>query len=281
MRERLLPVLLLGALTCEAQNDVVFPNLWANATEIWPCMDGVYGLIFHESSYEFEMYQPVSEFGLEWGRLLDNGSEVGRIAVDGQRIMFRRIGTSLDHLIPSDTIVELYDFDLAVGDTAYADLEFYPFAVVSQIDTVYLSERPRKRLLISNGDQWIQGIGSIQGLFRPFWTTLGECALPEYYFCADYIDSTQQLYFFCDEMPTGIAVCKEPVLRVFPVPNNGSFVLEGGIPGQKYMIIDGFGRVIDAGRLTSGREHFQLSSFASGFYTMLVGDQRITLTIER
>ncbi|MBL0045204.1 MAG: hypothetical protein IPP33_12680 [Flavobacteriales bacterium] len=47
------------------------------------------------------------------------------------------------------------------------------------------------------------------------------------------------------------------------------------------MIIDGFGRVIDAGRLTSGREHFQLSSFVSGFYTMLVGDQRITLTIER
>lgn len=272
-------------LTCSqgrAQNDIVFPNVWASAIEVWPCMDGVYGLIYHEQNYTFEMFQPIVEDGLEWGSLLVESTEVGRIAVDDQRVMFRRIGSYLSYLVPPDSIVELYDFDLAVGDTAYADVDtFDPYAVVNQIDTVYFNGRPRKRLLISNGDQWIQGIGSNQGLFRPLWTDLGECSVPEYSFCGECIDTAQQFYAFCDDMLTGVAVSDKPTLRAFPVPNNGSFTLEGGTPGDPYKIFDVCGRVVSTGRLTSGRQDFDLSSSTSGFCTLLVDDKRITLAIER
>jgi hypothetical protein len=64
----------------------------------------------------------------------------------------------------------LYDFSLEIGDTAYYDNFLQEYAIV--IDTLAYSEpiisgiHP-KIMQLSNGDEWLRGIGSLRHPFRP------------------------------------------------------------------------------------------------------------------
>jgi len=70
----------------------------------------------------------------------------------------------------------LYDFGLEVGDTFEINLDGNPsIYVVSQIDSILLAGQYRKRMYMSNFDQfnpieWIEGIGSSKGLIVPYHT---------------------------------------------------------------------------------------------------------------
>ena len=64
----------------------------------------------------------------------------------------------------TNTEMLLYRFDLEIGDTVLNKNQ-----VVSQIDTLFLNNKPIKRYTLENDyeNSWIDGIGCISGLFFP------------------------------------------------------------------------------------------------------------------
>lgn len=74
-------------------------------------------------------------------------------------------------IVPEDTIIRtLYDFSLSIGDTLYIKGMNYQYtAEVVSVDSINVNGKFRKRLSIQGYmyDTWIEGIGSIYGLFAP------------------------------------------------------------------------------------------------------------------
>ena len=87
----------------------------------------------------------------------------------------------------------LYDFSLEIGDTAYYDNFLQEYAIV--IDTLAYSEpiisgiHP-KIMQLSNGDEWLRGIGSLRHPFRP----IASQSLINYNLCYS------QIYFSNDSL---------------------------------------------------------------------------------
>ncbi len=71
----------------------------------------------------------------------------------------------------SNNDVLLYDFDVKKGDTIRSTAQsgyFLQLPKVSVVDTIQLYNGDyRKRIKISNGDTWIEGIGSVNGFYYP------------------------------------------------------------------------------------------------------------------
>lgn len=64
----------------------------------------------------------------------------------------------------------LYDFTLNVGDTIHSNAPSGPLSnspVIYQIDTIQLMTGEKRKLFYSNGFNYIEGIGSLNGLFGP------------------------------------------------------------------------------------------------------------------
>jgi len=77
-----------------------------------------------------------------------------------------------DLLFKRDSIL-LYDFNLQIGDTVVTDLDIQTFLIVSQIDTLLIGNKKRKRIKFTMSEScldnmyWIEGIGSTNGLLHP------------------------------------------------------------------------------------------------------------------
>ncbi|MFK7807472.1 MAG: T9SS type A sorting domain-containing protein [Saprospiraceae bacterium] len=76
------------------------------------------------------------------------------------------------YFIPKDSINEivLYDFNLSVGDTFYIDpyhqASTEEFNVVAWVDTIITFDNvPRKRMVMNQGSNWIEGVGAEFGSF--------------------------------------------------------------------------------------------------------------------
>ena len=261
-----------------AQSDRYFPNVSAEFTLAWPCIDPNFGPY---TSWEIHTFlaEPTIEFdGMTWGQL-DPPPPTGLITVDGDRILYH--GLTWFHA-PPDTTVVLYDFGLAEGDTAYWDA-YYGFghAIVQTIDTIEVVGRSRRRFHLNNGDIWLEGIGSLMGLFRPWYVTPLGCDHPAFSYCADYVDEDGVAYSICSEdIPLGQSSQTAAVERIHPNPSNGRFTVTTMSASGSYRVVDTRGSEIRRGLLQGNETVVDLIAAAPGLYVLDVNGQRTKLIIE-
>jgi len=259
-----------------AQIDRYFPNVSAEFALAWPCMDPNSGPWTAWETHTFHA-EPTIEFdGIFWGQL-NPPFPTGLIAVDGDRVLYH--GLTWFHA-PPDTTVVLYDFGLTEGDTAYWD-EYYGFghAIIQTIDTIEVVGRSRKRFHLNNGDTWLEGIGSLMGLLRPWYSTPLGCDAPTYTYCAEYMDEGGVPYTICSDMLLAITMPQEREFQVQPNPSNGMFTLLGGQPGDGFRVLDARGALVFHGRLSGASTMFDMKG-RPGFYIVEVAGRRTKVLVE-
>ncbi|MFZ1332512.1 MAG: T9SS type A sorting domain-containing protein [Flavobacteriales bacterium] len=257
-----------------AQNHRTFPNVSAIFTEDWPCQDATYGPWTMSLYYTYSAEPTVQFQGLDWGEF-GNGGGNEFIAVSGQQVLYRStVGLQ-------DTVIVLYDFSLNVGDTAYYDQYYdFGFAVVQSTDTVDLNGHTRKRLFLSNEDVWVEGIGSLEGIYRPFWTTPLGCVDPVYTFCGNYIDDDQVPYTICTDLLLDIPIPDKQLFSIAPNPTTGEFLILGTLSNEAYQIRDVAGRVVLNGITTEKRTQIEQSHLIAGTYFVVLGQATLKLIVE-
>lgn len=222
------------------------------------------------STYVFQAQPDTMMFGLSWGTL-QPGSEMGKIAVDGAQVLYR--GTD-GQFFPPDTTLILYDFGLSVGDTAYWDAYYsFGYTTVVSIDTLIIVNRECRLFTMDNGDQWLEGIGSLMGLFRPYLDTPFGCSDPVATYCANYMDSVA--YTICSDLVTQIPEHAGARTFVQPNPSNGEFILlaEGGTATEVWSLYDVRGTLVNTFRATGERTFIQLDPRQKGVFLLRNGSR--------
>lgn len=174
--------------------------------------------------------------------------------------------------------VLLYDFNLDINDTF--PIESTCILQVIDIDTVVLNngeQRRRKRLVNKfypeDGDQyWIDGIGSNFGVISHF----GYCYTdyPDGFLC--FYGNNELLF---PESPPSCFITeidKLPVsdqIHIYPNPLQHRLNIED--PGAHYMdysLYNGFGELLDWGKLTGVHTQIECSTIPTGFYVLILTD---------
>lgn len=265
---------LLGAL-CLAQDHMTFPNVDATFRVTSLCADPlnipeVYEQVV-EYTYAFEPVVLVDS--LSWSAF---GPEMGLLAVNGDRIYLRG-----GPILGGDSTIILYDFSLEVGDTAYFDqYSTFDHAIVTLIDQVLVSGHERRRLTLSNGDQWIQGIGSVQDPLRPIQPTPLGCGYDHLEFCGNYLPEGGMPYTLCLDVQVGIAPTSEPSPAEVTRTGSRSFILNGTKSGGVYHVVDATGRQVVAGTFTNGSTSIHLQNAAAGLHLLHCGSGIVKLVVE-
>lgn len=272
------PFLLLSILvggSVFAQNHHTFPNVNATFRVTSLCADPLNMPQFYEQVVEYTYaFEPVLEVdSLSWSAL---EPDMGLIAVDGDRIYLRG-GPFLE----GDSTILLYDLSLGLGDTAYFDqYHLYDHATVTHIDTILVSGFERRRLTLSNGDQWVQGIGSLVDPLRPIYPTPFGCGFSDMEFCGSYLDDEDGPYTICLDMHVGMDRMTVPSITVQRLPGSRSFMLEGTQPGMQYEIFDPSGRNITSGTFNSGYTFVHLRDASSGLHLLRCETGTLKLVVE-
>jgi Secretion system C-terminal sorting domain len=162
-------LMLLWSATCVAQTYVPFPD--SNAT--WNVVDAFkdFGNLTNYRNYKFQMMGDTTIQQQNYHKIYETFSQtryVGGIRETPQKEIFFRADTASQDLL-------LYKFGLNVGDSAriYRLGQWVSIRTLS-IDSVLVGNRFRKRYTMTTPqsiprEQWIEGIGSVKGLFFPLW----------------------------------------------------------------------------------------------------------------
>jgi hypothetical protein len=158
------------------------------------------------------------------------------------------------HNFETETL--LYDFDLAVNDIFSSTINFFGWncefeLVVQQIDsvTLYNGER-RERILFNSGEEWIKGIGSLNG---PIYIAYYNCIFDMYYELSCCHENEELVYMSpgvdkCYVNTVGIEEIKLATFSIFPNPNNGTFQIQSrqqeNLSFQKLSIYNLEGKVV-------------------------------------
>ena len=268
----------LVLLGLSAQNDTIFPNVSAELIFEWPCKEPGTGWYWYTYTHTFQTEPTVLMDGLEWGTL-DPGNPTALITVVGDQVLY--YGVDGSYVPPGSTTV-LYDFGLSVGDAAYWD-DYYTndYVSVVEIDTLEVVGRERRHFTLTNGDRWLEGIGSLMGLFRPFYTVPLGCADPIYSFCADYIDDEGVAYSICSEdLPLGQSMQGVEAAKVHPNPSNDRYTITTTSASGSYRVVDARGSEIRRGLLQGNETVVDLTAATPGLYILEVNGHRTKLIIE-
>ncbi|MEO8588013.1 MAG: T9SS type A sorting domain-containing protein [Flavobacteriales bacterium] len=289
--------LLTGALICLtggaglAQSDTIFPNVggsWDMTTITWDWDGQNMNFEYWPHHMQYTAEPSVEEFGFSWGAVYDGfWAQVGLIAVDSGRVYYRATAlytAGIGGLGYGDTTMRvLYDFDLALGDTAYiqnglTEPPGWP-VIVQDIDTVFMGGFPRRRFELDNGDVWVEGIGSLEGLLRPF-LEIFENGFSLDDFCGQYMTVDGVPYTSCLPLVTGDPEQPRSGLAVHPNPSDGTFVLSGMRPGTTYRVIDARGVVVLSGRTEASATAITMTQAAAGIYLLRIDGSVHRIVIE-
>ncbi len=272
--------LVLSAHTSSAQSDRTFPNNEA----YWLISVGELDPWFNWYTHDHEilyMHNPqIESQGRSWGTVW-RGDPIGLIAVDSGKVFYRStapyVYSDLGFGYFDTTTQVLYNFNLLVGDTAYAEQE--PITVLA-IDTVTLWGQARKHLMLSNEDEWIEGVGSVNGLFRPVAATWGLEAVSYSMvdFCGYYMDADSLPYEMC--LPDGFDEPIRSVITIGPNPCSDEFTIRSTSLDGVFTVCDVRGSLIQQGRITGKETHVTLPSLRSGLYMLRVQNTWMKLVIE-
>lgn len=166
--------------------------------------------------------------------VLYNGDTIATLALDGDKVFIKRTSTpfnpgylGFDPDFGTDYEI-LYDYGLNIGDSVPPNSSWWGNNFIQAIDTVIVQGVQKKRLYLTNGDIWIEGMGSIHHPLHPkmyvFEVVYNLCLAEMEYFGNSPIDSETYIGT-CDCATIGLDELDQinPV-EIFPNPSNQDFV---------------------------------------------------------
>ena len=155
------------SLSSNAQSDTLWPNLSASWTVETFHYDGIGGGIWKT----FHYHQEADSIYLNskyWHTFKSLSNTVGLISFTNQKVYFKctqpfKITACCSNYSDTSEVL-LYDFSGQVSDTVNFDYGGNPIKINQISDTLYDTAQ-RKVFYLSNGDIWIAGVGSVNGLF--------------------------------------------------------------------------------------------------------------------
>jgi hypothetical protein len=122
----------------------------------------------------------------------------------------------------TDTAIVLYDFNKGINDEVLTGV-WHKDKIIN-IDSILVSEKYRKRYILSSGEKWIEGIGSTYGFFYPmtnipttYWRSELACFKKDeivIYLNPNFSDCTTQILQGINELKT------ELFFKIYPNPAN-------------------------------------------------------------
>ena len=273
-------ILVFSTEACFGQNDRTFPNAFGSWSIRVGENDPWLNWYTHDHLVEYVHNPQVALDGRSWGSVWGNG-QIGLIAVDSGKVLYRSTApyeyADVGYYYNDTTTRVLYDFNLLVGDTAYTDLE--PITVL-QIDTIILWGQGRKHLALSNEDEWIEGVGSVHGLFRPFIPTWGTDAISYTMvdFCGEYVDTDSLPYTMC--LPDAITELQRATFSVAPNPTCGSFAIHSDGHMGSFSIRNMSGAIVLNGMITGPETRVERPDLVAGVYYVRMDDRCIKLIVQ-
>lgn len=259
-----------SSIAAIGQTDVTFPNVSAQFEEVWLCMTPNNGQYYMYETYQYSAEPSIDSLGFTWG-LLGN---YHMIAIDGPKILM------ISESYP-DSILTLYDFSLQMGDTAYFDMYYTnDHVTVTSMDTLEIQGRLRKRFFLSNEDIWIEGIGSLLGLFRPIWEIPLGCGHFTYEFCANYVDEDEVPYSWCSDLVMNEKEINASETRVYPTPCDQHLTISSDRIGDWFRLSDMNGRILRSGILVSDHHTLDVSDLAPGMYLLFIAAGTTKVLVE-
>lgn len=266
-------------------------------------------------------YHPFPHENAEWSLLFGNESEepfdtfyyVQKFQAGGDSIILGQIyikymsGTGVFSLFKDDvankkvyTLYDdgatmkdtlLYDFNLTVGSSVSHSIEFldYPDAQVTDIDSIFIDDNYRKRLMIKytsddgpDSTYWIEGIGSTNGIQLGVHDAF---ELPGYRKLNCYSEFSNDLYinledwYDCDsilieQIPNSIDHVITVPITVYPNPVNNYLVINAEasllhtIKGAR--LIDLNGAFISQLKIEVNKLFFSDPNLHSGTYFLII-----------
>lgn len=277
MKKHLLILTLLITFNGLTQNDTVISNIEAtwglreHDVQGWP----------HNTRNETLKNDSVFHMGGYWSSYycgsVNTSSRSAYIKTDSGKVYCKFLDYN-NCIYDTTTIFLLYDFNLNVGDT----IPVYEgvcspdnfITTIQLIDEITISGRTRKRLTLSDGDVWISGIGSLNGLLHPIYQIegLGISNLGLCFYNGKYIDSLGQPYELDIENPL---VCtsntEEQENNPFQIiPSTETLIIKFELPNQEYSIFDLQGKIVLSGVITSSNQHINWGTLNNGAYLVKV-----------
>lgn len=266
-------------------------------------------------------YHPFPHENAEWSLLFGSGSDepfdtfyyVQKFQAGGDSIILGQIyikymsGTGVYSLFKDDvankkvyTLYDdgatmkdtlLYDFNLSVGSSVSQSIEFldYPDAQVTDIDSIFIDDNYRKRLMIKytsadgpDSTYWIEGIGSTNGIQLGVHDAF---ELPGYRKLNCYSEFTDNLYmnledwYDCDsvlieQIPNSINQVFTVPITFYPNPVNNYLVINAeasflnSIKGTR--LIDLNGAFISEMKLEGSKLFFSDPNIPPGIYFLII-----------
>ncbi len=169
-----------------SQNDSILPNYYGNYSLIEVTIAP--NLEWQYDDVTIEFFDNNEDDTIEVGSI-----PIAKIYFDGYKAFV--LGTNLSSAlhIYQDSAVVLYDFSLNVGDTAYYEDnsgtggQDIP-VTVTQVTYETIEGELRKKMILSNQDKWLQGVGS---LIHPLWPVMSHFEIG-YIFCSANLIYTSQ-----------------------------------------------------------------------------------------
>ncbi len=177
----------------------------------------------------------------------------------------------------------IYDFSLSVGDTVISNapngyLNWVP-CVITGIDTIQLENNQQRRRFKINDwgeyEYWIEGIGSIGGLFQPvsdyFIGTINDLLCFKHNDTAFYINNPDCDKCFCSLL-TSTKELNKVDYEVEIYPNPASTVLnintESDIGESKIRLFNSIGTLMETRFVNTYPVQFEIKNFPPGIYTL-------------
>lgn len=227
---------------------------------------------------------------------LDNGNNVlGFIYMDSVRVWFMRTSETT---IPGESSSEfvlnqwrlVYDYSMVVGDTAYMeDLGVGPFSpVIVDSITIELLDNSvyQKHFHLSNDDEIIEKVGSINGFFYPF-----DSHFESHSSLCDYLGNyeepiTEFIYYSppantCNFSNVSVGQLEELKTNIVPNPFSKQLSITSNQPMQQIEICDLSGRLIQRfDHLNSAFLSIDPEDLCSGAYFLKVIDMNGSVVTE-
>jgi hypothetical protein len=173
--------------------------------------------------------------------------------------------------------IQIYNFDLEVGDSIFMD-SFYEYAHVVAIDSTMIAGDYRKTIHFDTPDDiWIAGLGSLYRTFEPLI----------YYFMTNRLyellcvsDSTGKLYqnpsyngCYVDTLLTEKyeIITTKPEIVVFPNPFSNACSIKISVSKEifdRLLLVDNLGRIVRDEVINTNSFIFERRDLAPGFYIM-------------
>lgn len=265
-------VFLLVSFQSISQNDTLLSNVYATWVKKFSCFDSQGGNI--SGVIRRELFNDSVMINNKYWSTYYQGNDIkGYVRIDSN-LVYVKYDSQWNG---GDTSVQLlYDFNLNIGDTAYQYNDFSnTIVVVNYIGDTIIDSKTRKYYLfddfgIGTRDVWIQGIGSVKGLFFPteaFIEGIG-CG-SAYCYYGEYIDSLGVMYTIQSDNTGCIANISnnKPLFQIIQNENE-IIVKSSNLENHSYYLYGLRGEIILTGIIQSSNHKIGLTNLSTGVYIL-------------